>query len=67
MRRCDGRVHVRYALERKTFGVAHRPEHQMVQAMIAEMGIKYEATRLLVTEVGLADLDQGGRNSLVAS
>ena len=35
---------VAYALERKTFGVPIA-EHQMVQAMIAEMGIKYEATR----------------------
>ncbi|MGD8317185.1 MAG: acyl-CoA dehydrogenase family protein, partial [Myxococcales bacterium] len=38
---------IAYALERKTFGVPIA-EHQMVQAMIAAMGIKYEATRLLV-------------------
>ena len=41
-------------------------EHQMVQAMIAEMGIKYEATRLLVHKCAW-QIDNGGRNSLVAS
>jgi acyl-CoA dehydrogenase len=56
---------VAYALERKTFGVPIA-EHQMVQAMIAEMGIKYEATRLLVWKAAW-QIDQGGRNSLVAS
>lgn len=56
---------IAYALERKTFGVPIA-EHQMVQAMIAEMGIKYEATRLLVLKAAW-QIDQGGRNSLVAS
>jgi len=56
---------VAYALERKTFGVPIA-EHQMVQALIAEMGIKYEATRLLVHKSAW-QIDQGGRNSLVAS
>jgi acyl-CoA dehydrogenase len=56
---------VAYALERKTFGVPIA-EHQMVQALIAEMGIKYEATRLLVWKSAW-QIDQGGRNSLVAS
>ena len=56
---------IAYALERKTFGVPIA-EHQMVQAMIAEMGIKYEATRLLVWKAAW-QIDQGGRNSLVAS
>jgi acyl-CoA dehydrogenase len=56
---------VAYALERKTFGVPIA-EHQMVQAMIAEMGIKYEATRLLVWKAAW-QIDNGGRNSLVAS
>jgi len=56
---------IAYALERKTFGVPIA-EHQMVQAMIAEMGIKYEATRLLVHKSAW-QIDQGGRNSLVAS
>jgi acyl-CoA dehydrogenase len=56
---------IAYALERKTFGVPIA-EHQMVQAMIAEMGIKYEATRLLVHKSAW-QIDHGGRNSLVAS
>ncbi|MEM7434425.1 MAG: acyl-CoA dehydrogenase family protein [Myxococcota bacterium] len=56
---------IAYALERKTFGVPIA-EHQMVQAMIAEMGIRYEATRLLVWKAAW-QVDQGGRNSLVAS
>jgi acyl-CoA dehydrogenase len=56
---------IAYALERKTFGVPIA-EHQMVQAMIAEMGIKYEATRLLVHKAAW-QIDNGGRNSLVAS
>ncbi|UCF45930.1 MAG: acyl-CoA dehydrogenase family protein [Myxococcales bacterium] len=56
---------VAYALERKTFGVPIA-EHQMVQALIAEMGIRYEATRLLVWKSAW-QIDHGGRNSLVAS
>ena len=56
---------IAYALERKTFGVPIA-QHQMVQAMIAEMGIKYEATRLLVLKAAW-QIDNGGRNSLVAS
>ncbi|MDH4281648.1 MAG: acyl-CoA dehydrogenase family protein [Myxococcales bacterium] len=56
---------IAYALERKTFG-APIAEHQMVQAMIAEMGIKYEATRLLVWKSAW-QIDQGSSNSLVAS
>jgi len=56
---------VAYALERKTFGVPIA-EHQMVQAMIADMGIKYEATKLLVLKAAW-QIDHGGRNSLVAS
>ena len=56
---------IAYALERKTFGVPIA-EHQMVQAMIAEMGIRYEATRLLVWKAAW-QIDRGGRNSLVAS
>jgi len=56
---------VAYALERKTFG---KPigEHQMVQMMLANMAIKYEATRLLVHKAAWM-IDQGGRNSVVAS
>ncbi|MGB0680849.1 MAG: acyl-CoA dehydrogenase family protein, partial [Polyangiales bacterium] len=54
-----------YALERHTFGQPIA-EHQMVQAMLAEMGIRYEATRLLVHKAAWL-VDQGARNSLVAS
>ncbi|MCA9580997.1 MAG: acyl-CoA dehydrogenase family protein [Myxococcales bacterium] len=56
---------VAYAKERKTFGepIAN---HQMVQHMIAEMAIRYEATRLLVLKAAWM-IDQGGRNSVVAS
>jgi acyl-CoA dehydrogenase len=56
---------VAYALERKTFGVPIA-QHQMVQAMIADMAIKYEATRLLVLKAAWM-IDKGDRNSLVAS
>ena len=56
---------VAYAQERKTFGVPIS-QHQMVQAMVAEMGIRYEATRLLVWKAAW-QVDQGGKNSLVAS
>lgn len=54
-----------YAKDRKTFGVAIG-EHQMVQAMLADMAIRYEATRLLVLEAA-AQVDSGSRNSLIAS
>lgn len=56
---------VAYALERRAFGEPIA-QHQMVQAMIAEMAIKYEATRLLVWKAAWL-IDQGSRNSLVAS
>ncbi|MCC6873825.1 MAG: acyl-CoA dehydrogenase family protein [Sandaracinaceae bacterium] len=55
----------RYALERKTFGVPIA-QHQAVQAMIADMAIKYEATRLLVQKAAWL-IDQGERNSTIAS
>ncbi|HJL19821.1 MAG TPA: acyl-CoA dehydrogenase family protein [Sandaracinaceae bacterium LLY-WYZ-13_1] len=55
----------RFALERKTFGVPIA-QHQMVQHMIAEMAIKYEATRLLVHKAAWM-IDTGERSSLVAS
>ncbi len=54
-----------FAKERKTFGVPIA-EHQMVQAMLAEMAIKLEATRLLVHKAAWM-IDQGSRNSVVAS
>ena len=56
---------IAFAKERKTFGVPIS-EHQMVQHMIAEMAIKYNATRLLVQKAAWM-VDQGGRNSIVAS
>jgi acyl-CoA dehydrogenase len=56
---------IRYALERKTFGT-QIANHQAVQFMIAEMAIKYEATRLLVHKAAWM-IDQGSRNSLIAS
>lgn len=56
---------IAYALERKTFGVPIA-EHQMVQVLIAEMGIKYEATRLLMLKAAW-QIDNGGQHSLVAS
>jgi acyl-CoA dehydrogenase len=56
---------VAYALERKTFGepIAN---HQMVQVMIADMAIAYEATRLLVHKAAWM-IDRGDKNSVVAS
>lgn len=59
----------RFSLERKTFG---KPiaEHQMVQVMLAEMAIKYEATQLLVHKAAwMVDEAEktGQRASLVAS
>lgn len=56
---------VAYALERKTFGVPIA-QHQMVQSMIAEMAIKYEATRLLMLKAAWM-VDEGGKNSITAS
>jgi acyl-CoA dehydrogenase len=56
---------IRYALERKAFG-APIASHQAVQFMIAEMAMKYEATRLLVHKAAWL-VDKGSRNSLVAS
>jgi acyl-CoA dehydrogenase len=56
---------VAYAKERKTFG---KPiaEHQMVQAMLAEMAIRHEATSLLVRKAAW-NLDRGIRNPVVSS
>lgn len=55
----------RFALERKTFGT-EIANHQAVQAMIADMAISYEATRLLTHKAAWL-VDQGERSSLVAS
>ena len=54
-----------FAQERKTFGVPIG-QHQMVQHMLAEMAIKYEATRRLVHRAAWM-VDKGGKNSFVAS
>jgi acyl-CoA dehydrogenase len=64
MRRCLDEC-VAYAKERKTFG---KPiaEHQLVQAMIAEMAIRVEATSLLVRKAAW-NLDKGVRNPVVSS
>jgi acyl-CoA dehydrogenase len=64
MRRCLDEC-VAYAKERKTFG---KPiaEHQLVQAMIAEMAIRIEATGLLVRKAAW-NLDKGIRNPVVSS
>ena len=55
----------KYALERKSFGVPIA-QHQAVQAMIADMAIKYEATRLLVHKAAWM-IDEGSRSALIAS
>lgn len=64
MRRCLDEC-VAYAKERKTFG---KPiaEHQLVQAMIAEMAIRIEATSLLVRKAAW-NLDKGIRDPIVSS
>ncbi|HEY6724022.1 MAG TPA: acyl-CoA dehydrogenase family protein [Polyangiaceae bacterium] len=56
---------VAYAKERVTFG---QPiiEHQMVQAMLADMAISTEATRLLTLK-GAWNLDNGVRDPIVSS
>ena len=55
---------IKFALERKTFGTAIA-NHQAIQFMIADMGIKYEATRLLVQKAACL-IDSGSKNSLIA-
>jgi acyl-CoA dehydrogenase len=54
-----------YARERKTFGVPIG-EHQLVQAMLAEMAISTEATRLLYQKAAW-NLDNGVRDPTVSS
>ncbi len=56
---------VRYAKERKTFGQPIA-QHQLVQWMIAEMGIRVEATRLLYQKAAW-NLDNGVRDPIVSS
>lgn len=58
---------VRYAMERKTFGEAI-VNHQMVSAMLADMEIAYQATRLLCLHAA-SEVDAGnlrGSHSAVA-
>ncbi|HEX6271978.1 MAG TPA: acyl-CoA dehydrogenase family protein [Polyangiaceae bacterium] len=64
MQRCLDEC-VAYAKERKTFGVAIA-EHQLVQAMLAEMAIGVEATRLLYQKAAW-NLDHGVRDPIVSS
>jgi acyl-CoA dehydrogenase len=56
---------IQYAKERTQFGVAIA-KHQAIQFMIAEMGMKIEAARLLVHKAAWL-CDQGQRNTEVAS
>jgi acyl-CoA dehydrogenase len=56
---------VNYARERKSFGVPIA-QHQLVQAMIAEMRIRIEATALLVRKAAWS-LDKGHRDALVSA
>jgi acyl-CoA dehydrogenase len=56
---------VAYAKERKTFGVPIA-EHQLVQAMLAEMAISTEATRLLYTKAAW-NLDHGIRDPYLSA
>ncbi len=54
-----------YALERKTFGVPIA-NHQAIQFMLADMAIKYEATRLLCHKAAWM-VDQGKLDSVVSA
>jgi acyl-CoA dehydrogenase len=64
MRRCLDES-VKYAKERKTFGTAIA-NHQLVAAMIAEMAIRLNATRLLVHKAAWS-LDKGIRDPLTSA
>ena len=64
MRRCLDEC-VAYAKERKTFGVPIA-QHQLIQAMLAEMKIRIEATSLLVRKAAW-NLDKGNRDSMASS
>jgi acyl-CoA dehydrogenase len=56
---------VAYARERKAFGVPIA-QHQLVQAMLAEMRIRIEAASLLVRKAAWS-LDRGNRDALVSA
>ncbi len=64
MRRCLDES-VAYARERKTFGVPIA-QHQLIQAMLAEMKIRIEATSLLVRKAAWS-LDKGIRDPMTSS
>jgi acyl-CoA dehydrogenase len=64
IRRCLDECVV-YARERKAFGVPIA-EHQLVQAMLAEMKIRIEATSLLVRKAAWS-LDRGLRDPVLSS
>ncbi len=64
MRRCLDES-VRYSKERKTFGVPIA-QHQLIQAMLAEMKIRIEATTLLVRKAAWS-LDRGIRDPMTSS
>ena len=64
MQRCLDECLV-YARERKAFGVPIG-EHQLVQAMLSEMAIGAEATRLLYQKAAW-NLDNGVRDPIVSS
>ncbi|HMR04880.1 MAG TPA: acyl-CoA dehydrogenase family protein [Polyangiaceae bacterium] len=64
MQRCIDEC-VAYAKERKAFGVPIA-EHQLVQAMLAEMAIGAEATRLLYQKAAW-NLDNGVRDPIVSA
>ncbi len=64
MRRCLDEC-VAYARERKAFGVPIG-QHQLVQAMLADMKIRIEATGLLVRKAAWS-LDRGVRDPMTSS
>jgi acyl-CoA dehydrogenase len=64
MRRCLDEC-LRYARERTAFGVPIG-DHQLVQAMLAEMKIRIEATSLLVRKAAWG-LDRGIRDPVISS
>jgi acyl-CoA dehydrogenase len=64
MRRCLDEC-LAYARERKTFGVPIA-QHQLVQAMLADMKIRIEATGLLVRKAAW-NLDRGVRDPMTSS
>jgi acyl-CoA dehydrogenase len=54
-----------YSLERKTFGVPIA-QHQGIQFMLADMAVKYEATKLLLLKAAY-QVDQGKLDSVISA